>query len=186
MAISQTAICNRALIRIGADTITSIDEDSKEARVMNILYEQIRKELLRSHLWNFALRREILSSSVDSPDFQWLYRYPLPSDCLRVIGLHDPVSEFKVENGAIMSDDDGIYLIYVKDITDVSEFDSGFVTMFSLKLAMEAAYSLTNSSGLTNQLQQEFLQARREAKQYDAQEGIPDTWANFDWIDIRS
>lgn len=185
MSISQTAICNRALIRIGADTITSIDEDSKEARIMNILYDQVRQELLRSHIWNFALRREILAADSTSPDFQWLFQYPLPADCLRVVGLHDPISVFKVENGKIMSDDDGIYLIYISDVEDPQEFDVTFITMFSLKLALEAAYNLTNSTTLTNQLQQEFIIARREAKQYDAQEGIPDTWANFDWIDIR-
>lgn len=185
MAESVVSICNRALIRLGASPILSLSDPSKEARVMNNIYDSVRKELLRSHLWNFATRRAILASESSSPEFEFLYQYVLPSDCLRVIKSHDQIYKFKVENNRIFTDDSVVYLIYIKDVIDPTEFDSSFTTCLVLKLAMEAAYAITNNNSLTAQLQQEYILARREAKQYDAQEGTPDEWMNFEWIDVR-
>lgn len=74
---TQTEICNRALIRIGADTIVDITENSKEGRLCNILYDQIRKDLLRSHPWNFAIRRIILAPDANTaPNTDFFYYLP--------------------------------------------------------------------------------------------------------------
>jgi hypothetical protein len=51
---SDVAICNTALNRLGANTITSFTENSKEARLCNAEYEGIRDQVLRSHPWNCA------------------------------------------------------------------------------------------------------------------------------------
>jgi hypothetical protein len=57
MASSDIEICNLALSRLGADTITSLTADAtKEDRLCNQFYAQFRDELLRSFAWNFAVK----------------------------------------------------------------------------------------------------------------------------------
>jgi hypothetical protein len=183
---SITEICNRALIRLGADTITDISEqNSKEARLCNILYNQVRKELLRLHPWNFATKRQILAADVDDPDFEFYYSYSLPSDCIRVLKVNDFTSNFKIEMNKLLSDDDGIELIYIYDATDPTQFDTLFTSIFVLKLAMEMSYNITGATFAYGALQSEFNQLKREAKLFDAQEGIPDTWGDGDWLGSR-
>jgi hypothetical protein len=183
---SVIEICNRALIRLGADTIIDINEQSsKEARLCNILYNQVRKELLRLHPWNFSIKRTILAADVVSPPFEYIYSYTLPSDCIRVIKANDFVSDYKIEGGKLLSDDDGIELIYIYDVTDPTQFDTLFTSLFVLKLAMEMSYNITGATFAYSGLQSEFNQFKREAKLFDAQEGIPDSWGDGDWLGSR-
>jgi len=42
MALSSIAICSRALLKLGADTIASFDESTAEAEVAANLYPSIR------------------------------------------------------------------------------------------------------------------------------------------------
>jgi hypothetical protein len=54
---TEISICNLALSRIGASTITSLTANSvKEDRLCNQFYAQFRDELLRSFAWNFAIK----------------------------------------------------------------------------------------------------------------------------------
>ena len=64
---SYVSIANLALISLGADTIMSLDEDSKPARLINNIYEFIRDEVLRSHPWNFAIRWASLAQLSETP-----------------------------------------------------------------------------------------------------------------------
>ena len=183
---SQVGICNRALIRLGADTISSISEDSKEARLCNILYDQIRQDLLRSHPWNFAVKRVILAPSATDPEFEFATKCLLPSDCLRVYKLYEAVTPYKVEGKYILSDNEELVnLIYIADITDPAQFDSMFTTLFVLKLAKELSYNITGVAGVAESLEDEFVKLRREARLFDGQEDFPDDFGDGDWLDSR-
>jgi len=46
---SVVDICNGALNQLGATTILSLTEDSKNARLCNARYTQVRDALFRSH-----------------------------------------------------------------------------------------------------------------------------------------
>lgn len=183
---SITEICNRALIRLGADTIVDINEQSsKEARLCNILYNQVRKELLRAHPWNFATKRAILAADVDGPEFEYTYSFTLPSDCLRTLKVNQYNSTYKIEAGKLLTDDESVELIYIYDVTDPTQFDSTFTSLLVLKLAMEMSYNITGATFAYGGIQTEFNQLKREAKLYDAQEGIPDSWGDGDWLGSR-
>lgn len=100
---SEVAICNRALAAIGTrSTISSLTEDSTEARNCNLIYEDTRDEVLSMAFWNFARKTELLnliksapgtptnagstanqwSSAYPTPP--WLYEYAYPSDALQI------------------------------------------------------------------------------------------------------
>lgn len=50
-------ICNAALMKLGAETISSFADNSKRAKLCKNHYERIRKEMIMYHPWNFALKR---------------------------------------------------------------------------------------------------------------------------------
>lgn len=182
---SDVQICNRALIRLGADTITALSEDSKEGRLCNILFDQVRQALLRSHPWNFAIARATLAASVTAPAFEFTYSYPLPSDCLRVWQLYNSNEDYKIEGKNLLTNAATVQIVYIKDVTDTSEFDSLFSTILSLRIGMELAYNITSNASISTALTDEYLKLRREAKLFDGQEGSAPKWDDGDWLDSR-
>ena len=54
---SVVDICNSALNLLGASTISALTEDSKNARLCNQRYENIRNRMFRSHAWNCLTKR---------------------------------------------------------------------------------------------------------------------------------
>ena len=58
---SVVEICNEAMDLLGAATITSLDENSKEARLCNRRFSTVRDAVLRSHPWNCLIKRITLN-----------------------------------------------------------------------------------------------------------------------------
>ena len=54
MANSKFDICNKALVLVGANTITSFNESTTESKVANNLYESTLENLLTRCRWRFA------------------------------------------------------------------------------------------------------------------------------------
>lgn len=172
-----------ALLALGANTITSLTTDTtKEAVVCNIFYDTVRQSLLRSHPWNFAIKRSTLAQLSTSPGFEYTYQYTLPSDCLRALRLYDSTSEFKIEGRYLLSNEDVVKLIYIRDVEDTSLFDPCFTEMFSLALAGSIAFTLTGTSRLSAMATERYTQLKREAKQWDGQEGTPPQWSDGNWV----
>lgn len=61
MATSDVEICNSALAKLGAESITSLSDTTRRAVLCNRQYDKIRKKMLRMHPWNFAIKRVWLS-----------------------------------------------------------------------------------------------------------------------------
>jgi len=55
------AVANRALFRLGAKSIVSLDEDTDRARVCQAEAAECRQETLRAFPWNFARKRALLN-----------------------------------------------------------------------------------------------------------------------------
>ncbi len=54
-------LCQMALAHLGEARITSLDDTTAAARACNLHYKPTRREVLRSHRWNFALARAVLT-----------------------------------------------------------------------------------------------------------------------------
>jgi hypothetical protein len=54
MALTDVALCSRALIRIGAAPITSFDDGTAEAEIAGALFGPVRDALLSAYAWSFA------------------------------------------------------------------------------------------------------------------------------------
>lgn len=182
---SQIEICNAALYRLNGQPITSLADNTKEAVILTRIYDMTRKRLLRSHPWNFAIKKIELAQSVTAPAFEYTYAYPLPADCLRVITIYEPSSEWKVVGSEIHTNDSSLFLEYVADIDNEGLWDAVFTDLMVLKLAIDMCYAITGASAVAAQLKQEYDRVFREAKQYDAMEDFPRQWNSGTWYDSR-
>lgn len=59
--MTKIELCNVALAHLGEARITTIADETASARACALHYEPTRKEVLRSHRWNFAISRAVLA-----------------------------------------------------------------------------------------------------------------------------
>ena len=79
---SVVDICNGALNQLGATTILSLTEDSKNARLCNSRFTQVRDALFRTHPWNCLQKRTELAKDTATPAWGFSSQFTLPADCL--------------------------------------------------------------------------------------------------------
>lgn len=199
---SETDVANSALVKVGRDLITSIDDDNERARVCKSRLPFTRDEVLRSHPWNFALKRVALAKTLVTPEFDYTSEFQLPSDVLRVIKTN-LISSFQasdkkvtttfgyltpawvIEGDKLLSNDDSVKILYIARLTDVSKWPSDFGEVVALRLAAELAYKFTNSRGVAQDLFAQYKDALALARSFDAQEGDPDNIKTNDWLNAR-
>jgi len=91
--VKEAAICNSALVRIGADRIRDTDpavDASKQASVCREMYSQCRDELLRKHSFRFAAKTAMvpIDEDFDDPLSGYSYAYKL-EDWRSFTGVND-------------------------------------------------------------------------------------------------
>ena len=82
---SKVEICNLALQNVGANSITSLVEGTAEANECSLRYDTARLALLNMHIWNFAVKRAQLARLTATPEFNYNYKFQLPTDFLYMV-----------------------------------------------------------------------------------------------------
>ena len=183
---SKTDICNRALIKLGKDTIRDIETDnSPQGTLCKAVYVSMLDEVLRQAEWNFAVNRQALNKDASgSPLYEWAYRFILPTvpPVIKIISVENNIP-FKIESNYLVSNSDNIKLKYIARITDPNLYDSLFINVLILRLAYEISFSLTSQTSLGDSIYKQYLLALEEAKNQNSQDDnelpIQDsTWTN--------
>jgi ubiquitin len=183
------SICNLALQRVGAKSISALSEDSTAGRACNRVYAQARDSELRSHPWAFARERVQVAADSTDPDFGAAKRYALPSDCLRILPTNgtnktDTQDDFEIFGRFIHTDHASpIRLVYLKQITDEETFDSLFVELLIARIAMDISEKVTQSNKKKEEARLQYKETQKEARRVNAFERPPqqpptDTWVN--------
>ena len=184
MAASVVAICNGALNRIGADSISLLTEANPRAQFMNLVFWPTADRLLRSHNWNFAQFRAELQEVSVNPLWGYAHQFQLPQDplCLMVLETDlDPNAQWRIEHWqnatasesyrVIVTDEASVSILYVGRLTDVTQWDPLFSYLVETDLAFQASYKLTRNAQVMAQMKDELREARLNAKARDGQEG---------------
>lgn len=184
---SQVDIANRALDKLGAESIVALDEDSENARIINRAYEIVLDSMLRSHTWNCAKTRVVLAPLSTAPAFDFDYQFQLPADCLRPIFPPD-VTDWSVEKGNVLLTNDGstLNLLYISTLPDPNDMDSCFIEAFASKLAVECCEKVTQSATKRKLAIEQYDDAMEVARKANAFESIPAQQDYSSWIDART
>lgn len=188
MATTEVSICNSALIKLGADQITSLSDESKEAVLCNAQYAKIRDMLLYSHPWNFATTRVELTTNANESAWGGLNEFELPADYLRVIDLdfqNYPDYEWYVEGGLLYVSADTVNIKYIAQVTDPTLFSAGFVELLAMALANEISYALTQSATIKQGIQAEYARMLADMRSFDSQEGTALRVTNEKFLRVR-
>jgi hypothetical protein len=196
MSISKIASCNIALSHIGSsERITALTDDTKEARILNLMYDFSRQFVLQDFEWGFAERRALLSLlSVEVTGFDYAYQYP--NGCLKAREIYQSVPEEKPIDYLIMAQDtedstmivtneQNATLIYTADITNVNMFSAAFNVALSYQIAANIAVPLTEKPSLKNSMLTYYGAYIDRAKLLDAQQSNYSTLPNNDFLQSR-
>ena len=189
---STVDICNSALNLLVASTISALTDDSKNARLCNQRYEPIRNRVFRSHAWNCLHKRVQLAQNSTAPVVEYSYAYALPSDCLRILKVHNGTTDsiassidYKLEGRNIVTDEGTIYAIYIALITDPNEYDVYLQESISHQLAADICYAVTNNATLAKNYMERADERLREARFIDATENALGTIESSEFTDAR-
>jgi len=189
---SVVDMCNSALNLLGASTISALTDDSKNARLCNQRYESVRNRVFRSHAWNCLHKRVQLAQNSTAPVVEYSNAYALPSDCLRVLKVHNGTTDsiksaidYKLEGKNVVTDEGTIFLIYIALVTDPNEYDSYLQESISHQLAADLCYAITNNATLANNYMARADERLREARFIDASENSLGTIESNEFTDAR-
>ncbi len=178
---------------MGAEAITSLNDNSKAARLCLRNYGPARDAVLRSYPWNCAMRRAQLPALTDVPAFGYerafqLPQGPLPEYCLRLIEVNgEPIQDidYRIEGRTIITNEAApLQIVYVARIEDPTLFDPLLDDALSARLAADISFSLAANATLTTELRNAYVSKMTEARMIDAREGrsrvetVADEWLN--------
>jgi hypothetical protein len=168
---STVDICNGALNQLGATTILSLTEDSKNARLCNSRFTQVRDAVFRSHPWNCLQKRVELAADTTAPAWGFSYAYTLPADCLRLLRILDYDSNYKVEGRKILSNTSSMKILYIGRITDPNEYDESLRETLSAALGADIAFAVTSNNQTATNMYNLFQDKLKDARFVDSTEG---------------
>lgn len=192
--MDSTSICNQALVHLGVPRIMSLSDANQAARYCNEVYDITRDEVLRSHDWNFARKRAVLSELSSEPLFGWEHQYQLPADCLRVRQLNafeedETRPAWEVESGRLLTDEEEANVIYTFRQEDTSLYDPLFIAALALKIAAKICTPLTGSRSQASELMKEYeALASPKAARNDSSENRmkrKQPWVESDFVRSR-
>lgn len=169
-------IANFALGRLGAERILSLTQDTENAILANLHYEQTVRQVLRSHPWNCCKTRDTLTRLSDAPAFGYKYAYQLPIGFLRALTVNNANSEadhdkWKVEGETLLTDETSVQLVYVYYEEDATKYDALLVDALAVKLASKMAGPITGNPRVAQSLEEEYETiTRRIAQRVDSSE----------------
>lgn len=185
---SSTSICNRALFKLGAGSITSLSENSVEGRACNAVYEELRDAELRAHPWSFATKRVQLAADAEAPAFGKSNSFTLPADCLKVLedDLNSLSKDWLIEGRKIFTDESApLSIRYTSQVTDPNVMDPLFREMLACTIGLELCESLTQSNSKKEGLREDYRLASNKAKRANAIERIAQQPPEDEWVTVR-
>jgi hypothetical protein len=200
MSTSDVSICNAALIKLGADPIIALTDDTNRARTIAARYEAVRDAELRRRRWRFTIKRTSLAADADAPDSDFDYAYSVPNDFLRLIEGADIVQVadmsdyrsggnelYSLENGMILTDLGAPLAIrYIARITDPALFDVAFNEALACRLAFECCEKITQSDSKKQLVWGDYKNSIREATLANALEVCSQSTADDTWVIARA
>ena len=172
-ANSAIDICSRALILIGAEPITSFEDDTSEALIAGNMYEDIARTNLTSTRWRFATNQAVLNRLSDAPTGRFDSAYQLPDYLfLHAVTVRDFQIEYNVYGNKVFCDADPADVL-IADYTyraDEVNWPSYFSVCVEYAMAVVFATALIRDTSLASLMsnQYEFLMAK--ARSTDSQQ----------------
>jgi len=99
---TDVTICNKSLLLLGAEAITSFSDGSPAAQACNTIYKEVKFSTLGMYKWSFTIAKTQLSRDSNTPQNEWTYQYLFPNDML--IGVPEAVRTSSTPGAPLFKD----------------------------------------------------------------------------------
>lgn len=193
----KVQIAKLALQHIGDHfDIASLNEESVEAEQIDLVYDDIRRQVLRMIPWRFATKFVSPASLNVTVPANWSYAFQYPTDAVRILWIENPLGrdlepiEYETamlsdNTRVILTDEVGPEIRYIADIKDTERFDPEFTWAFSKMIASEIAMSITGDAAIKEALRQDAVRQISSAATTSANEGRTRRAPQASWIQAR-
>lgn len=173
-ANSGIDICSRALILIGAEPITSFEDDTTEGLVSSNMYEDIARSNLTSTRWRFSTNQAVLNRLSEAPTGRFDAAYQLPSGYLFVhaVTVNDFQIEYDIYGDKIYCDAsprDELIIDYTYRAEE-QDWPSYFSICVEYAMATVFSTAIARDQGLANLMNQQYNIALAKARSIDSQQ----------------
>ena len=178
MALTDVKVASRALVLIGADTISDFDQNpsTTESTVAKNLYEGFVEAALSKYRWRFATGQQDLSRLSSVPEARWDAAYQMPASP-PIIVLHavtvqnEPIKYDRYENHIYCdaSDTDVVTADYTYRV-ETLYWPPYFTEYVVYKIAAVFASYIAQNADLASTLNAQAQLYFREAKTVEAQQ----------------
>lgn len=153
MSVTNIEICQRALVLIGVDPITSFEDGTAESQACATLYDDVYEGELSLYNWRFATGLQELTPLVDTPVARWEKAYLVPPGCLLIRGVfHNdfkiPYERYENKLYANTTDDDTLVCEFTYK-PDESQLPAYFVQAMVMRMASVLAAAVTDDDQKT-------------------------------------
>jgi len=168
MALDKLKIINAGLLQVGAAKLSSLDDDTKSARLASDMYEFCLLEVFDMNVdWKFAIARKELAQLSDDPAFgTYDHQYVIPAGCRRVLSMCDEDGdkleyahkrEVYVDNAnnqtdVILTSEDTVYIKFIILRTNEASYPAWFAKLISDKISMMLAEPMKQRTEIYNKL----------------------------------
>ena len=173
MSDSKFDICSKAMVLVGANTITSFTENTTESKVAGQLYETTLETMLTRCRWRFASTQAQLSRNASEPAARFSAKYAVPTGALIIhtVTVSDSVIEFDRYEDFLYCDastSDVVVADYTYQPSEAN-FPAYFKQALVFELASLFAGAIARNDSLSNLYQTRAMQQIAIAKSSDSQ-----------------
>lgn len=173
---SEVSICNQGISWVGGNRITAFDNGTTEANLCIDNYEELKKAVLESADWSFAMGKSVPAPEAVGPAFGFTYSFVLPPTVLRVISVSDNPDyenniDWQKEGNTVECDSKIIYVKFIQNIDDTTKFSPTFRQCLSARIAAEFAIPLAKSRQLQKDMWGLYEAKKSEATNNDGLQG---------------
>jgi hypothetical protein len=173
MSDSKFDICSKAMVLVGANTITSFTESTTESKVAGQLYETTLETMLTRCRWRFSSTQSQLSRNSAEPTARFSAKYAVPSGALIIhtLTVGDNVIEYDRYEDFLYCDASTSDVV-VADFTyqpSEANFPAYFKQALVFELASLFAGAIARNDSLSQLYQNRAMQQLAIAKAQDSQ-----------------
>tara|TARA_Y100000816_G_scaffold290668_1_gene279923 strand:- start:1691 stop:2320 length:630 start_codon:yes stop_codon:yes gene_type:complete len=156
---TNVTVCNKALLLLGAEPITSFSDGTPAAQACSTIYEDTKRTTLGMYRWSFTIAKKELARDTSSPNSEWTYQYLLPNDILN--GVPEAVRTTKSPGGQLFKNWEigqaaGTYAVLMTEATEIhidyqrvvseGNMPSYFIQLLGYQMAWHLAEIITDQT----------------------------------------
>lgn len=177
-------IANRALVKTGNQQIESFTGGTSNVNYINTCLPEAVEAVAGIFPWRSLTTRRSLAPSADMPEFEFIYKYPLPEDFARLDSVDCGDLKWVREGHAILTSSVYCNITYGRLPAEPDEISPALRELITLRLAYAIVQITTSNGSLMTQLANEFNSALVMAENEESQ-GETDTTKFLGWAEKR-